>query len=601
MKLGFVIVIVAALLLGLGAAGWAQQNHRTYDPSPDWGGARKVFYEGWGFGPPAGTPSMADSKPYRIEDPYIPTAVPYGRGWTSIGVNKEAWVCAGLNNQTNPQPKPGYYHLSGTNGYIHESNDWTNTDADGGSRPFAGPTVPYATGTYLDTTPQPYYNQAVWLDASDIGTVENGPRSQILLKHDVPTLTDQRKLRADVLYWFLKSATQELGYGIRIYFDRVGGGEVTVDFALHFYKSSAGYSHVSTFGWRIQGVTEHPEWANWTDTPAQMHTIADQHTFKQVAIDCGQILPGGLVFMTRGNSDNFYNMEPESANMIAAFVPNFAQYVTGATAIAVGQVDETVGNQDVGERLWMDDIFISEGITTPLTTILQAKTTAQTKPVQLIDAVVTGAFYTDGPNGPVPAAFSVQDPNVPVGIRVVSSKQVNIGDKVDIVGQNGLVAGERVIIAPIVAVKSNNNQTPKPLAMSNKASGGGAFGYQGAVVDNVPAVPPTPANGLNNIGLLMKITGRLTTINDTGTFGGYFYVDDGSSLNDGTLPGTLGIRCRPQADPDNGYYPAYISPFDIGRYVQVTGVMGCQDVDSGTPVVLARYFWTTSMEFVDEP
>lgn len=591
MKPRVLSLMVALLTLWSAGNSWSI-NFRTYDPHPNWGGLTKVFYEGWGFasGDPL-SPPAASVVAYRVDD-RVDFGTSYGRGWSSIGPNHEAWVANGVNG-TRMQPKPPYCHLTGSTGNFFEANEWTNTDSDGGSRPFAGPTYPYSTGAYADGK-QVYPDQAVWLDVSGkAGDTASGPRSQILLRHDVPNLADPTKLRADVLYRFLKNANQEMGYGIRIYFEKVGGGEAYVDFGLHFYKSYGGYNHYSTFGWRVVGITEHPEWSSWTDTPAQMHTLANEHTWKQVAIDCGQVLPGGLTFMTRGSTDSTGNMEPESAGMVAAYVADFTQYVTRATAIAVGQVDESFSGDSVGESLWMDDVIISEGIVPPLRSILEVKNEAHSKPVQLLGAVVTGAFYTDGANGIEPLCFTIQHPSIPIGIRVISKQPVAVGDKVDIIGQNTYNTGERVLQAAIVIVRSQGNAVPNPLCMTNRAAGGGAFGQQGAVADNTLKTPTVLSAGLSNVGVLMKLVGRVTNVTDAGSYAGYFYIDDGSGLIDGAIPNNSGIRCR--APVSDGGEPGMLpNPLFGDEYIQVIGVMGCQDIDPTDGIVLARYFWTLS-------
>ncbi|MGB9588233.1 MAG: hypothetical protein ACPL7O_08645, partial [Armatimonadota bacterium] len=70
--------------------------------------------------------------------------------------------------------------------------------------------------------------------------------------------------------------------------------------------------------------------------------------------------------------------------------------------------------------------------------------------------------------------------------------------------------------------------------------------------------------GPNNIGLLVKVWGRVTQIGD-----GYFYVDDGSCLVDGTetagVP-NVGIRVMSAA-----------GTVGQGDFVVVTGVSTCFD------------------------
>ena len=235
MRSSVLLLLVTCLALALASPVWSAPLYElTYDPNPNWGGVTKVFYEGWGFGPPAGeySPSDPSSSPYRINL--------YGRGWTTdpLAEYPWAWVVAGENNKTDPKPKPPYYHLSGGAGYIHESNDWTNSDTDLGSKAYAS----YATGTY-PAGAQPNYNQAAWLDLNG-DEAATGPRIPIVLKHDVPTLTDGRKLRVDTMYWFLENGNDQLGLGVRIYFEKVGGGEAYADFALHYNRGGDG----STWG-----------------------------------------------------------------------------------------------------------------------------------------------------------------------------------------------------------------------------------------------------------------------------------------------------------------------------------------------------------------
>jgi hypothetical protein len=65
----------------------------------------------------------------------------------------------------------------------------------------------------------------------------------------------------------------------------------------------------------------------------------------------------------------------------------------------------------------------------------------------------------------------------------------------------------------------------KPLAATNKALGGGAFALQQGIYG---------ATGLNNIGLLVRTTGRVST-----TGSGWFMIDDGSGVGVkvyGTVP-----------------------------------------------------------------
>ena len=141
------------------------------------------------------------------------------------------------------------------------------------------------------------------------------------------------------------------------------------------------------------------------------------------------------------------------------------------------------------------------------------------------------------------------------------------GDKVDVLGQVADVSGERGIVSPVV-IKLGTGSSPKPLGLSNRALGGGAFGLQGAVVDRY-SLPRKMAAGLNNIGLLVKTAGKVTAVASD-----WFYIDDGSRLRDDT--GNTGVRVS--FDPDKIVRP------DTGQYVSVTGISSCEFVPNSTTI-----------------
>lgn len=105
--------------------------------------------------------------------------------------------------------------------------------------------------------------------------------------------------------------------------------------------------------------------------------------------------------------------------------------------------------------------------------------------------------------------------------------------------------------------------------------------------------PAQAASGASNTGLLITIFGKVTAANDTGDFAnGYFYVDDGSDLRDGTVdPVTgapnIGIKCRPAAE----YGDQMQQVPAVGSTVAVTGIMRIH-----TDI---RDFWTWSFAIQD--
>ena len=128
-------------------------------------------------------------------------------------------------------------------------------------------------------------------------------------------------------------------------------------------------------------------------------------------------------------------------------------------------------------------------------------------------------------------------------VRVYSSAKVTAGDVVDIDGSvatdvdpnTSCSTGERIINATSVVVRSLT-ETVRPLAVNGRL------------------IPSGPANGThpqcsvelgrNNVGTLVRISGKVTSIDADY---GYFYIDDGAGLSDGlsnslTSTPNVGVR-----------------------------------------------------------
>ncbi len=117
---------------------------------------------------------------------------------------------------------------------------------------------------------------------------------------------------------------------------------------------------------------------------------------------------------------------------------------------------------------------------------------------------------------------------------------------------------------------------PAPLAMNNKAIGGGPLN------DFTPGV--TNGTGLNNIGLLVRTTGKVTYVDTTNKF---FYIDDGSALEDGTTNAlgelVLGVRVS-YANLAPG--ASFICP-SFGTYWAITGISSTTQISvSGGDVII---------------
>ncbi|MBI2842291.1 MAG: S8 family serine peptidase [Armatimonadetes bacterium] len=170
----------------------------------------------------------------------------------------------------------------------------------------------------------------------------------------------------------------------------------------------------------------------------------------------------------------------------------------------------------------------------------------------------------------LPGRLYIQDENRACGILLSFSGSVPSGllrgDEVEVIGTVGNVSGERALLNPVVTRVGAGGQ-PKPFALTNRALGGGGFGFQGAVVDHY-TTPRTFANGLNNIGLLVTTSGWVKTVGY-----GYFYIDDGSKISDG--PGNTGVMV---VFGDN------IAPPDVGKHVAITGISSCEFVPNSSSI-----------------
>ncbi len=120
-----------------------------------------------------------------------------------------------------------------------------------------------------------------------------------------------------------------------------------------------------------------------------------------------------------------------------------------------------------------------------------------------------------------------------------------------------LDCGECAIQADSVAVQAGSSANiPNRLGLPNRSLGGGDYYYAtGSNPHGQQGI--TGGSGLNNIGLLITTWGNVTYAGS-----GFFYVDDGSLINDGS--GYVGVKVYSAA------------PVVAGQFVSVTGISGCE-------------------------
>jgi subtilisin family serine protease len=207
------------------------------------------------------------------------------------------------------------------------------------------------------------------------------------------------------------------------------------------------------------------------------------------------------------------------------------------------------------------DVQAAMSLTPMYTDISTARIQANGTPVKLPGQAVTAGLsqFSD--------RFYIENADRTAGIQVRtgagSGIQAAEGSNVTVKGTIGLADGERAVLSPTVTPAVTGTM-PGPLSMVNRSVGGGLLG------DYVPGV--TDGVGLNNIGLLVKVWGRVTYVG-----GDHFYIDDGTGLI--YTPGRTGIKvfCGSLAKPV------------INHSVVITGISTLDwDGSTARPVVRAR-------------
>ena len=171
--------------------------------------------------------------------------------------------------------------------------------------------------------------------------------------------------------------------------------------------------------------------------------------------------------------------------------------------------------------------------------------------------VIAGTTLTMG------NAFYVEDINRIAGLRIETSQPIEQGCLVVVKGTLRKSTNlEPAVVADQVWDMGISPGLPTPLALTNRSLGGSGI--------------PTH-NGLGNTGLLVRTSGKVTYVGAD-----YFYIDDGTAVQDGNiLPGPyiVPLDGGPLADPIPYAPPTGVlinctglNKPGIGDYVSVTGI-----------------------------
>ena len=151
--------------------------------------------------------------------------------------------------------------------------------------------------------------------------------------------------------------------------------------------------------------------------------------------------------------------------------------------------------------------------------------------------------------------FYVENADRLYGIRVVWSGPAPGSGKVDVTGVlRTNPAGERYMEASGVTPAGSGSVTP--LGVANRLLGGADWHYDPATGAGQCGV--WGEKTMNNIGLLVRIWGKVTLAGR-----GWFYIDDGSGVSDGS--GIRGVY----VDAEGRSVPS------VGAYTCVTGISSC--------------------------
>lgn len=230
-------------------------------------------------------------------------------------------------------------------------------------------------------------------------------------------------------------------------------------------------------------------------------------------------------------------------------------HYTGSSSLS-GRINKIVGTiqKDINNNYWIEvdsgpnwtsGDFAGNVQSISSGTIAWSKTFADltTLPSALTGKVVTRTFPSLG-------YFYIEETNRSSGIRVSDfsmASSVAIGDIVDVNGDLSSDDAERAIIASSTTITGWT--TISPIGFNNRALAGGRF--------NALTPGAYNASGLNNVGLLVRAWGKVTSVGTD-----YFYFDDGSNCDDGS--GATGVRVV----GITGYMPS------VNDYVAVTGISG---------------------------
>lgn len=470
-------------------------------------------------------------------------------------------VTAGLNVSTN-RSNPFYVDI------WYKSNDSIDVTVTSPNGYSITKQTGSTTGGYVTTL-----DGGIWLDNSSGGTNPyNGDRECVVAIKDAvagswSVTATGRTIRAggQCDAWIAGSNVYWLAYG-------TNAGSCTIPGTCNSAITAGGYL-TKTRWYNPDGTPQ-----GWDSTYGCFYSVSGEGPTRDGRQKPDLCAPA-QVAVARSSNANLpaMNVVEDGVHIILGGTSFASPHASGAAALML-QKDPTATAEEIRMRLIetarSDDLTgtvpntkwgfgkmaaASAFLLTPLyTNIAGARLQSSGSLVKLSGEVVTAGidqlddrFYVES-----------QDRSAGIQVRISEGIQPTEGDKVTVVGTADIVDGERAIVNSAVT-RIGTGTVPKPLSMNNRDVGGS---------DLSPLSGDTGGNGLNNVGLLVRIWGRVTYIGDD-----YFYIDDGSCVRTGPATG-IKVICSGLAKPTA-----------TSQYAIVTGI-SCveQDGDIRRPVLRPR-------------
>jgi hypothetical protein len=154
-------------------------------------------------------------------------------------------------------------------------------------------------------------------------------------------------------------------------------------------------------------------------------------------------------------------------------------------------------------------------------------------------------------------------------------ENVSTGMTADVEGVVRLNRDGEAIVYGLTVTTQGGGPVVEPRTLRTDAIGGGKSGLQPAVWSWTKVLGQDdpqwlPAVGINSIGLLVTVCGKVTQIDPWAT---YFYLDDGSKLKDGTK--TYPTQTGPPVDNVGVRIALDGRSYTPGQFLAVRGVSSC--------------------------